>query len=265
MKEIFVSKAFDTALPIIEAIAIALIGYIIYKASNKWLEKLLSKTKRLDPMVHTFILHVLHIFIFVVVVIAALGKLGINASSIITVIAACGAAIALALQDSLSNLASGILIMVSTPFHKGDYIVMGDVAGTVEKTDLLYTIIMTDELRSVTIPNSLLTSNTITNYTVTGNRRFEASVDVSYNADLAQARKVLLDLANPDPRVLKNPAVACDVVNYADSGITLFLRGWAKPGDALAVTHFINNNIKSEMDKAGIEIPFPQIDVHLDK
>ena len=264
MQEILNSKAFTTALPFIEAIAILVIGFVVYKILGKWLNKILAKTK-LDPMIYTFVHHVFQILIWVIVIIAILGKFGIDSSSIITVIAACGAAIALALQNSLSNLASGILVMTTQPFHKGDYIVCSNVAGTVEGIDLLYTIIMADDMKKVTVPNSLLTSNTIVNYTKDGARRYEKEIGVSYNTDVEYARKVLTEMLAADPRTLKNPAPIADVVRYDDSAITLMLKGWAKSDDYLRYICDMNNAIKPTLDKANISIPFPQVDVHLDK
>ncbi|MDO5331425.1 MAG: mechanosensitive ion channel [Bacillota bacterium] len=264
MQEFLDSKVFQTAMPILESLAIIVIGLVIYKICNKWINKLLKKTS-LDPMVFTFVNHAFQILIWVIVIIAVLGKFGIDSSSIITVIAACGAAIALALQNSLSNLASGILTMTTRPFHKGDYIVCGGVAGTVDEIDLLTTKIRTDDVKVVVIPNSLLTSNTITNYTKDGARRYEKEIGVSYNTDIETARKVLADMLMSDSRTLKEPAPIADVVRYDDSAIVLKVKGWAKSEDYLRYECDMNNLIKPTLDKAGISIPFPQMDVHIDK
>ena len=264
MQEFFESKVFITAKPFLETIAILVIGFVIYKLCSKWINKLLEKTK-LDPMIYTFVYHVFQILFGVIIVIAVLGKFGIDSSSIITVIAACGAAIALALQNSLSNLASGILVITTQPFHKGDYIVCSNVEGTVEAIDLLYTVIIADDMKRITVPNSLLTNNTIVNYTKDGARRYEKTIGVSYNTDIEHARKVLTDMLLADPRTLQNPAPRVDVVSYDDSAITFRVKGWAKSSEYRRYECDMNNNTKPALDKAGISIPFPQMDVHFDK
>lgn len=264
MHEFLVTNGLISLVPVLEAILIFIIGLLVRKVAKKWLNTVLKKTS-IDPMIYTFIAHVFEIVIWVVVLIAILGKFGIDSSSIVTIIAACGAAIALALQNSLSNLASGILIMTTQPFHKGDYIVSSNVEGTVDSIDLLYTIIIADDMKRITVPNSLLTTNTIVNYTRKGARRYEQLIGVSYNTDVAYARKVLIEMLANDPRTLKDPAPSADVVSYDDSAITIKIKGWAKSDDYLSYLCEMTNSIKGTLDKAGISIPFPQVDVHMDK
>jgi len=264
MKEFFESQTFAAILPFIEAIALLVIGFVFYRILDKWFCKVLSKTK-LDPMIYNFITHVFQIVIWIMIIIGILGKLGINSSSIVTVLAASGAAVALALQNSLSNLASGILIMTTKPFHKDDYISCSSALGTVEAIDLLFTTIITDEKRKVVIPNSLLTSGTITNYTQNGARRYQMLIGVSYDTDIDLARKTLNDLLLSDRRTLPNPGPGVDVLEYADSAIVLNVRSWAKSDEFLRYSCDMNNAIKPALDKVGITIPFPQMDVHLDK
>lgn len=264
MEQFFQSTAVLAALPFVESIALIVIGFVAYRILGKWLNKLLHKTT-LDPMIFNFITHVFQIGLWVFIGVAVLGKLGINSSSILTVIAACGAAIALALQNSLSNLASGILIMSTRPFHKGDYIICNGVAGTVDAIDLLFTIIHTDEGRKITIPNSLLTSNAITNYTQNGARRYQMLIGIEYSSDIELARKVLTELLKSDPRTLDNPGFGVDVAQYSDSSIILNVRSWAKSDVFLRYSCDMNNAIKPTLDKVGVGIPFPQMDVHIDK
>lgn len=248
-------------LPFAEALGLVILGFILDFITRKLVKKVLSKTK-LDSMIHNFIGHVVQIGIWVVVVVSVLGKFGIDSSSIITVLAACGAAVALALQGSLSNLASGIIIMVSHPFKSGDYIISSGVEGTVQSIDLLFTTIETDDKRSVTIPNASLTGNTVTNTTASGFRRCTAKVGVAYASDIELGRKALIDLVNNNDKVEKSMSVQCDVLEYADSAITLFLRFYVKPEDYWNVMYDINNKIKPALDAVGIEIAFPQLDVH---
>ena len=258
------SKTWNAVLPFVQAIILIVIGWLVTKIVKKWLKKILEKTK-MEMMLHDFIMHTIEIVLWVIIIIAALGKLGIDSSSIITIVAACGAAVALALQGFLSNLASGIVILVSHPFRTNDYIVSAGVEGTVTSIDLLHTTVITADKKTVTIPNSALTGNSVTNLTTAGIRRIDIRVGVDYSTDVNLARKALVDMVNADSRTLQTPKAECDVSDYADSAITLFLRFWVNTADYWGAYFNAYNSIQSAFAKAGIEVPFPQLDVHLDK
>ena len=263
MNEFFASTTWtDYLFPIVSAILIFLIGLIINKLVSKYLVKVLQKTK-LDSMLHRFIQHGASIAIWVIVAMSILGKFGIDSSTIITVLAACGAAVALALQGSLSNLASGLLIMASKQFKSGDVISAAGETGTVKSIDLLYTTIVSPDLRSITIPNASLTGGNVINITATGKRRIDVNIGISYNSNVDEARKALIQLASSTEGVLADPAPACDVIDHADSAIILFLRYWVEPANYDSARFFINNNIKKVLDANGVEIPYPQMDVHV--
>lgn len=257
------SKAWQVGLPILEAILILVVGYFAIKLVLRGVKKLLERTKQVDSMLHTFILHAVEIFLWVVIILSALNKLGIDSTSVVTVLAACGAAVALALQGSLSNLAGGILIMISQPFSSGDYICTCGVEGTVESIDLLHTTIVTADRRLVTIPNGSLTGNVIVNNTKEGTRRVDIEVGISYNSDLDTARYILSGMAKRESRVLEEPSPVCVVTEYADSAVILSLRCFCKSTDYWDVKFALQNEMKAELEKAGIEIPFPQVDVHM--
>ena len=263
MNEFFASATWtDYLLPLTSAILIFLIGLIINKLVSKYLLKILAKTK-LDSMLHRFIQHGASIAIWVVVIMSILGKFGIDSSTIITVLAACGAAVALALQGSLSNLASGLLIMASKQFKSGDVISAAGETGTVKSIDLLYTTIITPDQKYITIPNASLTGGNVVNVTATGKRRIDVNIGIAYNASVDEARKALIMLAESTEGVLKDPAPECDVIEYSDSAIILFFRCWVKPANYDPARFYINNNIKKVLDANGIEIPYPQMDVHI--
>ncbi len=262
MEEFLNSKAVALVLPFAEAIGIMVLGFVLSKILMGWIKKLLAKTK-IESMLHNFIIHGIQILIWVVVILSALNKLGIDSTSVVTVLAACGAAVALALQGSLSNLAGGILIMVSHPFSTNDYICACGVEGTVESIDLLYTTVITADKRTITIPNGSLTSNTIINNTKEGTRRVEVEVGVSYNSDTEAARYILTKLAREDSRVFDDPAPYCVVNEYADSAVVLILRCFCSAANYWDVKFALQNNIKGTLEDAGIEIPFPQVDVHM--
>ena len=197
------------AVKVVKAIVFVIIGKIVLSAASKWLGKALSKTK-LDPMLHRFILNIVKIIVWVEVILAVMDVFGFDASSLLTIFAAAGAAVALALQGSLSNFAGGILIMVTAPFSKGDYISCAGNEGSVDHIDLLNTTLITGDNRVVIVPNGTLINNSITNSSKKNTRRVDISIGVSYDTDIEYARKVLTDFVCADSRVLKEPAVFVD-------------------------------------------------------
>ncbi|MBR0129900.1 MAG: mechanosensitive ion channel family protein [Firmicutes bacterium] len=239
-----------------------LVGYIVSGVAQKAVGKLLEKSK-LDPMLHKFFKTAIKIVVWAAVIMAILGALGISTTSVVTVFAAAGAAIALALQGSLSNIASGLLIMFNRPFGAGDYISCGGAEGSVQAIDLLYTTIRTADNRTVTIPNGQLTANSITNFSRTDKRRVDMSVGISYGSDLNAAIAALTSLGKSHSKVLADPAPMCVVSSYDESAIRLLFRVWCEPGDYWDVLFDLQTATKGALDAAGVHIPFPQVDVHI--
>ena len=250
--------------PIAKAIVILIIGLIVIKLVIKGLAKVLKKSK-IESMLHSFILHTVQIALWIVVILSVLGTLGINTTSVVTVLAACGAAVALALQGSLSNLAGGILVLVTRPFSDGDYISVAGNEGTVQSIDMLYTTILTVDRKTVMIPNSSITNGTVTNYTKDGTRRIDIRIGISYNSDIDKAVNTLVEMAKAEKDVLKDPAPVCFVIEHADSAIILELRSHCNAAVYWDTRFSMTAKMKSVLQDAGIEIPFPQTDVHLDK
>lgn len=258
-KELSLSFLTGKLLP---AVIILVIGVIIIKIIIKLEHKLMAKITRVDPMLHKFISSATKIVLWVILLLEVFKKLGVDSSSLITVFAAAGAAIALGLQGSLSNLAGGILIMVTKPFLHGEYIACNGVEGVVQSTDLLHTTIQTVDGKTVTLPNSALSGGTITNFSRLGIRRVDVDIDVAYESDLELAKKTVLALSDEYPKFLDSQPKTCNISNYGDSGITLNFRGWVNQADYWDAYFFMNNNLKPRLDAASIEIPFPQVDVH---
>lgn len=259
-----ISFDWTTLLPFVKAVAILVIGFIVVKLLNKGLAKVLEKTK-VETMLHSFILHTVQVGLWIIILLSVLGTLGINTASVVTVLAACGAAIALALQGSLSNLAGGILVLVTRPFSDGDYISVGGNEGTVQNIDLLYTTILTADRKTVMIPNSSITNGTVTNFTKAGTRRIDIQIGVSYNTDVQKAVSVLTQMARAEENVLNDPEPVCYVIDHADSAVILELRTYCQSTKYWPTRFSMTGKMKATLENAGIEIPFPQMDVHLDK
>lgn len=244
------------------ALGVFIVGALLIKGLQKVLKKVLEKTG-VDAMLHKFIINAAKIAAWAALIISVLKMIGVDTTSVITVFAACGAAVALALQGCLSNLASGILLMFSTPFHKGDYISCAGMEGSVDSINLLHTTLLTVDNRCVTVPNGTFTSNAITNASKMSKRRVDISMGIGYDSDVEKAKKAMIDLAASSGLILDDPAPAvCNVTEYADSAIMLQYRGWVNSSDYWTVYFLMQNGLKDVLDKAGIEIPFPQIDVH---
>lgn len=246
-------------------IAILVIGAILIKLVVKGLKKVLDKSNKLDPIVHRFILNIVRVLAWVGLILSVLQEIGINVTSFLAIFAAAGAAVALALKDSLGNFAGGILMLVTRPFTKGDYISCSGYEGSVEGIDLLYTTIITADNKTVVIPNGVLSNNSIVNFTKAGTRRIDMEVGISYEADFQKAKDALFKLADSNPMVLNDHDKTCAVTEYADSAVILTFRVWVNSADYWTVKFDLQNRMKDALQEAGIEIPFPQMDVHLDK
>lgn len=247
---------------VVPAVVILLAGYIVIKIIMAGLKKTMQKSKHIDNMMLKFVTNAVRIVLIIVLLMIVANKLGIDTTSIITMFAAAGAAIALALQGSLSNLASGILIILTKPFSQGDYISGAGAEGTIDSIDLMSTSIITADNKIVNIPNSSLTTNSITNFTKSGSRRVDITIGVSYNSDIGKAKEILIQIAKDTGYFLEDKELTCNISEYADSAIVLLLRGWVGAPAYWPATFAVNNAIKPAFDKAGIEIPYPQMDVH---
>jgi small conductance mechanosensitive channel len=252
------------AVNLISAVLILFIGTIIVKIIANGVAKMLRK-KDMDEAVVEFLHSLVRYLLFVIVLIAALGRLGVQTASVVAVIGAAGLAIGLALQGSLSNFAAGVLIVAFRPFKSGDYVEIGGVAGSVESIQIFQTILTTPDNKMVVVPNGAVIGSAITNYSRHETRRIDFVIGVSYNADLKKAKAVPTRVVEADPRVLKDPAPTVGVVALADSSVNFVVRPWVKTGDYWVVYFDLLQAIKEELDKEDIGIPFPQMDVHLNK
>ena len=249
---------------IISALVILFIGNLIVKAVANSVSKVLQK-KKMDRAVVEFIHGLVRYLLFVIVLIAALGRLGVQTASVVAVIGAAGLAIGLALQGSLSNFAAGVLIVAFRPFKSGDYVEIGGVAGSVEAIQIFQTVLKTPDNKMVVVPNSSVIGGAITNYSRHATRRVDLVIGVSYSADLKQTKQVIRDVLEKDERILKDPAIQIGVLALADSSVNFVVRPWCKTSDYWDVYFDSTQAIKEALDEAGIEIPFPQMDVHLNK
>ncbi|ESA37100.1 mechanosensitive ion channel protein [Leptolyngbya sp. Heron Island J] len=244
------------------AIAIFFVGRWVAQFLRRFVRKTLGKT-RIDPTLVAFASNMSYYVVMAFVLLAILGQLGIETTSLIALIGAAGLAVGLSLQGSLANFAAGILLIIFRPFRVGDWIDASGVSGYVEDIELLTTILHTLDNRTVVIPNRKLTDDNIINYSTRGTLRLDLVVGVAYDSDLKQVKTIIRQVLSEDERILSQPAPTVGVLELADSSINLAVRPWVSTADYVPVSLSIYEAIKIRFDEIGIEIPFPQRDLHV--
>lgn len=247
---------------VLAALVIFAVGWTFAKILRGTLQRGLERSQ-FDRTLAVFLSRLAYMALVAFVVIITIQKLGVDTTSFAALIAAAGLAIGLALQGSLSNFASGVLIIALRPFKVGDYIEGADTAGTVEAVEVFATELLTPDNRKIIVPNSAIMSGTITNYSAKGTRRIDLVVGVGYGDDVKNAKRVLENLVSEDDRILKDPAPTVAVSNLGESSVDFVVRPWVNTGDYWAVRFDLTEKIKVRLDEEGISIPFPQRDVHL--
>lgn len=247
-----------------QVLGIFLIGLLAIKLVLHFERKILEKSK-LDESVYRFILRGTKFALWTVLIIAILSKLGMETTSLITVLGAGGAAIALALKDSLGNVAGGIIILINKPFVKGDTIELAGVTGIVDSIDLLTTQLHTFDNKVVTVPNGTITTEIMINYSREELRRVDCQFSISYDADLIKAKELLYNVALSCEDILSEMETVIGVAEQGDSGILLDLKVWCSTEAYFDVKYYLEENVKLAFDEAGIDIPYQTMDVHIIK
>jgi len=217
----------------------------------------------MDDTVVTFLGNMVYGVLITAILIAVLDVLGLPIASLFAVLGAAGLAIGLALKDSLSNFAAGIMLVIFRPFTIGDFVEAGGVSGKVEEIRIFKTVLITGDNRMVIVPNGQVFSGTITNYTARDTRRIDLTIGVGYDDDLKVVRSVLERICAEHPLVLKDPAPGVALTNLGASSVDFAMRAWAKTGDYWAVRNDLLETAKFELEAAGCNIPHPQTDVQI--
>ena len=247
---------------VLAALIIFVVGWTVAKVIRGVLRRALNRAG-FDETLGVFLSRLAYMLLLAFVVIVTIQKLGVDTTSFAALIAAGGLAIGLALQSSLSNFASGVMLIALRPFKVGDFIEAGGTSGKVTAIAVFATELVTGDNKKVIIPNSAIASGTITNYSAMDTRRIDLVVGVGYDADLRQARKILENILSDESRVLTEPAPLVAVSNLGESSVDFVVRPWVKAADYWPVTFDLNERIKLRLDDEGISIPFPQHDVHV--
>lgn len=252
----------EYGLKVLAAIVIFFIG--------KWIAGIIAtgirnglKAKSVDDTVNGFVYNMVYWALYIFVILAALGQLGIQTASFIAIMGAAGLAVGLALQGSLSNFAAGVLLVIFRPFKVGDYVEAGGASGIVEDIKIFSTQMRTPDNKTIILPNATIMNDNIVNYSTKPTRRVDLVIGVGYDAHLPDVKKILKEVVAADSRVLKEEDNQVEVLELGDSSVNFVVRSWTKTEDYWGVYFSLMENIKLKLDEQGINIPYPQMDVHL--
>ena len=255
-------EKFMEKLPtIVIAIVVILLGYFLSKLAKKLVVKTMQ-ARKVDPSVYNFIKRIISVGIKAAFFLSALSMF-ININSLIAAIGAAGVTAGLGLQASVAQFASGIQLLINRPFKTGDFVEVNGVAGSVVDVRFMQTIINTPDNKRIIIPNSHITTNHIINYTAENKRRVDLNYSISYSDDISHAKRVITEVANANPYIMKDPAVQVFVGSHDASSINLVTRLWCRGEDYWNVYFAMQEEVKLAFDKNGISIPFNQLDVHI--
>jgi small conductance mechanosensitive channel len=247
---------------IVAALLVFFIGRWITTILVGLVTKALDRAK-VEPTLTKFLGSLVYMTLVAIVILTAVGTLGVPTANFLAILGAAGLAIGLALKDSLSNFSSGVMLVFFRPFKVGDYVEAGGVAGTVDSISIFNTVIKTPDNRVITVPNSLIYGSTITNYSAEPTRRVDLVFGIGYSDDVTRAKAIINDVLAADARILAEPAPTVMLLELADSSVNFAVRPWVNSGDYWAVRGDLLENVKRELERAGLSIPFPQRDVHI--
>lgn len=270
MKEVCIMKDFlmDLAawattkgIAIVIALLVLAIGWGIVSSISKKFKKG-KYGKKMDPTVRNFVANFCNIGLKIILVVVVIVMMGVPEASIAAVLASAGVTIGLALQGGLSNIASGIILLITRPFSIGDFVTVAGESGTVTDINIYYTTILTPDNKTITVPNSAASTSNIVNFSVENKRRVDITVLVAYGTDTELVKSTLLEIANANEKVLRDPAPAAVLTNLTDRGVEFAIRMWADNADYWAVNGAVNEAIKASFEAKGISVPMTQVNLH---
>ena len=246
---------------ILVAILILVVGRFIVKLINKLVGQMLDRRK-VDPTIASFTKSFVNVLLMVLLIITVVSALGVNTTSFAALLASAGVAVGMALSGNLQNLAGGLLLLFFKPYKVGDYISAQGVEGVVKAIQIFHTVLTTVDNKEIFVPNGALSSGTVVNFSRNDLRRVDQVVTVEYGTDVNAVREAVMDIANADSRILKDPAPFVELGALADSSVNFTVRLWVKTADYWGVWFDMNRKVYEEFNKRGIGFPFPQIQVH---
>lgn len=256
------SYAIEFAPKLFSAILILLIGFWVINRLVNWADRAMKRGK-MELSLQKFLHSLMNIGLKIILIITAAGVLGLQTTSLVAILGAASLAVGLALQGSLANFAGGVLVLIFKPYKVGDLIDAQGQFGEVQEIQIFNTIILTLDKKTVIIPNGLISNGVITNVSRKGFLRVDLVIGISYGSDIRKAKEICMDVMKNHPAVLEDPAPEVHVLELADSSVNLAVRPYATPEDYWDAYFGITEQVKLALDEAGVEIPFPQRDLHL--
>lgn len=259
----FVNRGMDFAGNLLAAIVLLAVGAVVIRLFSNALRKAIGQRIGSRQLLVNFCMSVIIKGSWAVLITLVIGKLGVAVGPLIAGLGATGLILGFAFQESLGSLAAGLMIALNQPFKVGDYVQVAGLEGTIVTLDMMAVVLATADNRRITIPNKQAWGSPIINYSAQDKRRVDVIVGIAYGADIALARKTAIETITSIPGVLADPAPMAEVLRLDDSAVTLTVRVWTKTADYWNVFFAGNRLVKEAFDKAGVAIPFPQLDVHL--
>lgn len=249
---------------VVPALAVLVVGTLIVRLLLKLLDKSLGRT-RMEKTARSLLRAVLKVVLYLLVVLMAASRLGIDVTGVVALASVASLALSLSLQDALGNVIGGFLLLSNHPFRAGDYVEVAGQAGTVQTIDLTYTKLATPDNKTISIPNSAVVASNIVNYSNSGTRRIDISIRASYEEDMQVVKAALLRAARVDTVLAEPIAPLAAVRSYGESNIEYILQVWTPSAEYWKTLFAINENIKRELDEAGVKLTYPHVNVHLEQ
>lgn len=247
---------------VVHVLLLILVGVVVIRVVLKLLDRVLARSKSLKSLGH-YIHSVAKISMAFILVLMVAEDVGIHTTSLVAMLSVAGLAVSLALQNTLSNVAGGIMLLVTTPFQVGDYVEADGISGTVHAIDLSYTAIITIDGKEIFVPNSQLAGTKIVNYTVLGRRRVDLNFTASYDAPTATVKQAIGEVLEDIPQIITDPAPEIHLSDYQASSIQYVVRAWTAAADYWTVYYAIQEGVREAFDRHGVEMTYDHLNVHI--
>lgn len=247
---------------VVHVLLLILVGVVVIRVVLKLLDRVLARSKSLKSLSH-YIHSVAKISMAFILVLMVAEDMGIHTTSLVAMLSVAGLAVSLALQNTLSNVAGGIMLLVTNPFQVGDYVEADGVSGTVHAIDLSYTAILTIDGKEIFVPNSQLSGTKIVNYTVLGRRRVDLNFTASYDAPTATVKQAIGEVLEDIPQIITDPAPEIHLSDYQASSIQYVVRAWTTAADYWTVYYAIQEGVREAFDRHGVEMTYDHLNVHI--
>lgn len=262
VKEGFLTFVTTTGWNLLKTVLVFVAGYIVVRITLKIVKKILKRTK-MESITQSFLISILKFTLFILLALITASTLGIELTGLVAILTAASLAVGLALQDSLSNLANGIIIITTKPFAEGDYVSINGVEGTVKHIKMLNTAITTGDGKLITLPNSSIVTSNVINYNTLGKRRVDFTFEVAYESDVKKVNEIILKVIQSNGKTHKDPAPFVSLKQLDASSLKFFANTWVDSEDYWDVYYYVLNNVFNEFKKENISVPYTQMEVRL--